>query len=301
VRTDQLSVCTRCAKRFALAPTCPRCRRPAVDLRTDPGLAVARARLSRPGLSWVMRIIEAYHLRAWRPSLHAVVGAVLFLLFFVWVAGTLIAGGLVGVGLGVLVGRMSPWGSAFTLLAVPLAVAGLAIGLWVMTRSASLLASVFGGKLRLGLVRAPAPRPAVRVRGRVRAKDTLRAPIGRARCVAYRLVGAAPSLEVDDAAAVPFDVVTPSGEVVAVDSVLAVDVRVPAPRDVMPTDELRAFLDCRAVGQRAGVFRLGEAHIADGDEIEVDGIDDPRAAPAGYRDTTWTRALRDVVIRRTAA
>lgn len=136
----------------------------------------------------------------------------------------------------------------------------------------------------------------VRIRGRVKASETIEAPVSHTPCVGFRVWGSAPGSEIDDAAFVTFDVVDHEGTLVRVAgsaASIALDIDDDPPL-VRPDDVLADFLDDRAGLVSLGPVRLGEAVLVDGDEVIVEGVETTAAVADGYR---GSRAERVIVER----
>lgn len=127
------------------------------------------------------------------------------------------------------------------------------------------------------------------MRGVVKARTPLRAPLSGRACAAYRLVGDAASGPIDDAALGELELELSDGtRAVLSTSAASVDLPVPGARvAVEGNDALSTFLADRSVPRSAARVRLAEAVLADGDEVEIEGAATIEHTQSdGYRQTT---------------
>ncbi len=197
---------------------------------------------------------------------------------------------------------VSPWLSVRLFRTSPFAI-GLLVLLgtagWVALRA--WLKSRVRGRLPFGLaIASEPPRPPsrrrVRFRGRVRALRTLEAPISFERCVGFRLVGSTFGGEVDDAAALAFDLEVDDEEhPVRVEAGTAtLDVPVDhAPTPTVVGDGLEEFLARRGLFPKRGPVTLAEGVLRPGALVEVTGVAHEEARPDNYRQNTPLLVLRD--------
>lgn len=282
MRTDQLTMCPDCAIRFARSPACPRCAAPSVDMTSEPERRAALQKLRRlTRWSQLTRPLR-------RPSPGLYVGSL--------VTGIIVL--TLGIGTALVLWFDSPALGMVAYFLVPT----VCTVLWVLflpgadelTERLRPLPSVTR-PLRLHRVeRKPAVNP---VRGRVALLEPVRSPLGGARCAAFRLVGRAGPIEIDDAGIGRFEVVV-EGEPRAVVSVGAAGVllEVAVPTSVESTERLVEFLRPRGVESTEPV-RAAEAILRDGDPVLVVGgaTREPRAQESGYRSTVQVMAFEDTV------
>lgn len=288
VRTDQHHFCPRCFVRFSPTPSCPRCRGSEVfDLR-DPGAyaRVVEARDEAREGGGGERAADAVA-RGIRVGI-AIIGATIAYGILVSLVDA-----AVGASVPDPVAALAVAGLILLFLAsictamllVPLAI------VWIGLRLAG------HGDVTLRPITIPEEDPPAGrglrrdvVRGRVRAREPILSPLARKPCVAFRLVGGNIGGALDDGGATTFEVEGEHGviAVVAAESAtVALDRAAVHPWRPADDEELRAFLEPRAVYPELGALDLGEALLSEGDEVIVEGTALSRAHPqasAGYRD-----------------
>lgn len=281
MRSDQLSLCVPCAVRFANRPTCPRCGEPSVDLGSLAARSVARSKLRRLTFwSWLTRPV-----RRISPG---------------WYIGCSVTGIIVlTLGIGIALGFSfdSPWPALAAYFVVPT----VCTVVWVLVLPDP---SEFGKKgseglprvaRRLRLHRLEPGDPVQPVRGRVALREPVRSPLDGESCAAFRLLGQAGRIEIDDAGVGRFEVLV-DGEPQAVVAVEAAGVmlEVGEPKPAEGTDELHEFLRLRGA-EPGDPLNLAEAVLRDGDEVVVSGRATPidRADGGGYRSTAQVMAFED--------
>lgn len=306
MRTDRTTLCADCAVRFPAADLCPRCG--GTDLfdltrpkaRREAWHAVQHPRHHRASPTWGERLASAY---------------IKYGIFLVTVAGTL---------LGWRTGRT--WVTAFvfgigafwTALALFFVGGGITYFLALLARILFALAK--GAVSEVTDRTSFAPRRHIvaiddqeglaapdvhEVRGRVRVLESVRSPLHRRECVAWRVVGDGPVGDVDDARAVPFDVVTDDGEVIRIEPAPASVAIEPesAPQQATPDRELSKFLEMRGVYPERGPVHLAEAVLEDGARVAAEGSLEGEDIGGAKASSRPTRVLRErpgapLVIRR---
>jgi hypothetical protein len=134
-----------------------------------------------------------------------------------------------------------------------------------------------------------------------RQAGTIVAPIAGTACLAFRLVGRAGSVVIDDAESVPFLVHCGDGEVaVRGDAVVALlPARIAPVRDGAALERVRDLLSARGIPMEPGtVVELAESCLLEGEQVRVHGAaKSERAEGAGYRDTGARRVLEGTSAR----
>jgi hypothetical protein len=285
MRTDQTALCPSCGSRFARGPAaCPACGGAGVvDLRDEPRRETAlQALLGNQRAAAERRVSALEHAR--------------------WGGANIGGKALRIVGVTMVLLYLHP---AF-FVGVPLALVYLVVGLALRdggqraARNRLRALDAPRGVHVLPAAAPPAPHRRAEVRGRVRVVVPVTAPLSGARCAAFRLAGVDDhDNRIDDGGVGELELVTAEGEVVRLSGDAAIDLRVGAPAPVAePSPALRAFVADRGVAPGARLA-LAEALLRDGDEVIARGEVDRVAVPAGYRDSTWVRALTGpVLIRR---
>jgi hypothetical protein len=308
MRTDQTTLCTRCAVRFAPAKRCPRCGGARLhDLRhardRKAALPLLRA-VAGHRAEWLAEAIERVLIAyvRWGFALLTGVAFVVGLIEVSSVNGAIVVACL----------------AAGAQILVVVALVGVVSAISVLVRVFAAIARPLGRSRsappeRRQVLPLPAPVAAAttdreRFVGRVRCRSPLVSPVGHERCAAFRVVGDAPGGAIDDAGLAPFELVDDDGEVCVVSEAagtVLLDPESPA-RTVRPDDALRAFLDERGAYCELGAVRLAEAVLREGDRVIIDGVADATQRADGYRDSRIVHVLRDMpgaplVIRRAPA
>ncbi len=294
MRTDQTTLCTRCAVRFPPARRCPRCGGARLhDLRRSHDRKIALPLLRAtptPRSDWLVDAAE-------RVLLGYLRWGFALLTFVALVLGWLRVGSMPGAVFLALL-------AAAAQIVLVLLFVGLVSGVALFGRVFAAIARPLGRDAEPPARRAvlPLPPPALvesaerrTFRGRVRCARPLLSPVGHERCAAFRVVGETPGGVIDDGGLAPFDVVDDEGTVCVLDEGAGVVALEPAwpVRTLRPDDALRAFLDERGAFCALGPVRLGESVLRDGEFVLVEGVAATERRAEGYRGQREVTVLRD--------
>ena len=253
------SFCARCSHRFAANARCPACDAVAYDLTTVAGRKRAVARLRK---NWRKRPARRGR--------------------FAWIAA--------GVGLTAVVAVATP--------VIAAGMAGLAVAGWLGWRVAT-RPPVDTGEFPMFQIDVCAadsepavPRGRITIRGTVRMRGGIRAPVCGEEVAAFRLFGSTPDGPIDDGAATRFEIMSAEDLPVVVEGASAlVDLAPGEVGDVDLSSELATYLHHRSPFRPKPPVLLAESVLRDGDPVEVIGSFTERAAPAGYRDNAWQKVM----------
>lgn len=140
-------------------------------------------------------------------------------------------------------------------------------------------------------------------RGKVRAQQTILSPLTRTPCVAWRLIGTAGAMPLDDGRAVPFTLLVGRDELEVDATIATLELEPDADARILSHDpELARWLAARGIDP-SGELSVREAIAADGDELEVVGTVGIQARADGYRGHSSREVIADrpgssLVIRR---
>ena len=255
-RTDRSFVCLACRLRFWPVRRCPKCQETKwlVDLEVDPGAAARPPPARESGAGPLAFFGVAAVLSAAGAAIFGSIG----------LAEVLMIPSVLALGGSALVRKPAPATTGWAILPGPVA-------------------------------RANAAR--VTVAGTLRAARDVkpfRSPLRDRRCVAYRLVGEAGEMPIDDARARPFDLELENGELVRVEAATAsVDLPMSHPEERKFVREGRAeFLSRRGVAS-PDLVRVTEETLEIGARVIVTGAVRENQIASGYRETRNSRTLFD--------